>query len=138
MSSSPSSVFSNLPNVTVAGLGLPGGASPVGGFFGGGFPALNLGPTVAMKMNMETAFRVYLDRLRMNTITASVQAYYGSPWTSEFYNEPVKGQMKTYLNTPWRPLYRTTYTARFYFRTPYFMCDDPDGSPTPANKTYVY
>ncbi|MEZ5173632.1 MAG: hypothetical protein R2850_09035 [Bacteroidia bacterium] len=135
-SSSPNSVFSNLPASVVSGLGVSGTLQ--GGLFGNGFPLANLGPAVALKMNMETAFRVYMDRIRMNTIVNSVQATHGSPWSSEFYNEPVRGQMKTYLLSPWMPLYHTTYTARFYFRTPYFMCDDPDGSPTPANKTYVY
>ena len=91
-----------------------------------------------MKMNMETSFRTLLDYLRMNTIVNNVQAMWGSPYTSEFITGTVKTQMITYITTPYRPLLRGTYTGRFYFRSPYYMCTDPDSYPPPINKTYTY
>lgn len=131
-SSSPNSVFSTLISSGVAF----GNYSIAGGF--GSFGGLNTGPAIAMKMNMETSFRTLIDHMRMNTIINSVQAMYGSPYYSEFITDPVKTQMITFMTTPYRPLFRGNYSARYYFRSPYQMCTDPDAYPLPINKSYTY
>jgi hypothetical protein len=132
LSSSPNSVFANLANT-----GINYGMPPFGGGFIN-FSGVAAGPDIALKLNMETSFRTLLDYLRMNTIVNSVQAYWGSPYTSEFITGLAKTQMITYITTPFKPLYRGPYTGRFYFRSPYYMCTDPDSYPLPINKTYTY
>lgn len=132
-SSSPSSVFANLSPTTVTGLyGSTGSVSPFSGF------SSSLTSATYMKLTNATPSRTYADYLRMRTIVSNVTAYYGIPPASEFYTEPVKSQLIRYLNSSWIPITRGTYHTNFFYRTPYFLCDDPDGVAVPAVKTYVY
>jgi hypothetical protein len=95
--------------------------APTSGMWGGaGTAGISDGTTYAnVTLHMRTGSFVYTDYLRMQTITADIMANLGSPYAVEsFIPEPVKSNMKTFLGSPYRPLYQGTYQANFHFQVP--------------------
>ena len=148
LSTNASSVFANL-NLLSSLPAISGGFS---GALGSGLSGFATTPAT-VKLQMETALWTLGDYVRMNTIATQVQGYYGSPFTSEFYDEPVKSQFIRYLRSYWTPLMRGTYQVNFLFRgivqkTPQQFildCSELDGFDRfdpkislPGSKTYTY
>ena len=133
LSSSPNSVFgSSISMISGAfSSSFPSPVSSSGMMFSGGAPA-------AMKLNVETASRTWLDWMRLTTISNDVQINYGSPLSSEFYSEPVRTQFINFLNDSYRMIYRGSYQTRFFFRSPFYMCTDPDFFNAGTLKNYTY
>ncbi|BDQ02020.1 hypothetical protein [Ignavibacterium sp.] len=127
-SQSPSSQFALL--FTSFGFG------NISGFGGGGVPMPTYtGPQV--KLNMRTATWVWVDYQLLKQRTANYIRLVGHPNTSEFYTEPLRSQMLRFLGSTWRPLFRGTYKAGFYYYP--IHCIDPDQFYLPTHyKNYSY
>ncbi|MEP0862622.1 MAG: hypothetical protein HRF52_14405, partial [Ignavibacterium sp.] len=127
-SQSPSSQFALL--FTSFGFG------NISGFGGGGVPMPTYtGPQV--KLNMRTATWVWVDYQLLKQRTANYIRLVGHPSTSEFYTEPLRSQMLRFLGSTWRPLFRGTYKAGFYYYP--IHCIDPDQFYLPTHyKNYSY
>lgn len=106
-------------------------------FIAGGFGFSTAAPST-MKLNVETGFRTWVDYTRLVTIGNNIQMYYGSPYTSEFYSDPLKSQFIRFIESRFQPMYRGNYQAKFFFNQPYFMCTDPDFYPPGIPKNYTY
>jgi hypothetical protein len=99
--------------------------------FSGGAPA-------AMKLNVETASRTWLDWMRLTTISNNTLSEYGDPNYSAYYSEPFRTQFINFLNENYRMMYRGSYQTRFFFRSPFYMCSDPDFFNAGTLKNYTY
>uniref|UniRef100_A0A832G1Q3 Uncharacterized protein n=1 Tax=Ignavibacterium album TaxID=591197 RepID=A0A832G1Q3_9BACT len=136
-SQSPSNQYSNVLNNIGSGyLGGTGGGFGFGGSgFSGGPLIGSLGPQVRLKMFTSTI--AWVDYQVINQMTSNLMRVLGHPRTSEFYNEPLKSQMIRFLSTPWKPLFRGTYKAGFYYYP--FTCIGPDSFNLPTYfKNYTY
>ena len=133
LSSSPNSIFGSSISMFSGSTSsaFSSSFSSMGSMFSGGAPA-------AMKLNVETASRTWLDWRRLTTISNNVQVNFGSPYSSEFYSEPVRTQFINFLNDSYRMMYRGSYQTRFFFRSPFYMCTDPDFFNAGTLKNYTY
>lgn len=133
-SQSPSNQFSNMLNLISSGFG--SGFSGGFGIGGGGFylPPF-AGPEV--RLTMTTATIAWVDYQVLKQMTANHIRRFGHPSYSEFYTEPLKSQMLRFLSSTWRPLFRGSYRAGFYYFP--IHCIDPDQFNLPTHyKNYTY